>query len=325
MTVLQRFLPSYSTVGEEQAKALMYPATEFSAVEIRPPWNEDIPETVEKFVRGVLEVQTRLLGVKNTSPTVVYEIMRPKRDRLWLQFCVPNQRLDRKVRTHLSTTVPGIGFADGVTKLPVLPGDSIGGGILTTGKADRFPIRTEFNAPPINSLVAALHRDSMRGTRFVIQVLLKPVAGRSVRDWERKRRSKKTVDYLRKEKKNLSSSRSATQRERDQANLVEAKMAQRRFWVSIRFAVIGAKQYTPSRVKEVAGSFNIFENPETGQYFTAKTVRGVRKKRFLRFYQAIGSREFSGHSLKFQASIPEVAGLVSIPSLDQENVQYAQP
>jgi hypothetical protein len=315
---------TYTEVDEGQVADLAAPSKQFYAVEVQPPVTGDIPATVEGFVRGMLEIQTRLL-VKNTSPTVVYEIQRPRRDRLWLQFCVPTKRLGRKVRAHLSNEVPGIGFTEGVTRLPVMPGDSIGGGILTTGRKDRFPLRTEFDSsPPINGLISTLHRDSMRDTRYVVQILFKPVAGEPVREWLRKRRSHKTMDFLRKDQEKLRGSRSATPRERKQADLVERKMDQRRFWVSIRFAVIGAGESTASRVKEIAGSFNAYESLDSRQYIDTVTIRGLRQKRFLEFYRALGSRTFGGYSLRFQASIEELAGLVSIPDIDQENIQYAQ-
>lgn len=59
-----------------------------------------------------------------------------------LQFCVPNTRLERRLRAQLSNEIPGIGFADGTTKLLVAPGNSIGGGLLTTGREDRYPLET---------------------------------------------------------------------------------------------------------------------------------------------------------------------------------------
>ncbi|WP_162224494.1 hypothetical protein [Halorussus amylolyticus] len=310
-------------MDEDQAEDLATPANPVYAVEVQPPSTGDVPPTVERFLRGILEVQTGFLGVRNTSPWVAYELFRPRTDRLRLQFCVPNARLERKVRTHLSNEIPEIGFTSGTPQLPVKPGDSIGGAILTTGRRDRYPLATEFDPPPSNSLVAALHRHAMRDTRVVVQVLLRPVVGRSIREWWRKRDAYKTVDHLRSETSRMRDSQSATPRKRNQADAVETKIDQRRYQVCIRFAVIGAGEYTASRVKEIAGAFNVFENPVSGQYFDIDTIRGLRQKRFLEFVRAIRDRVFGGYSLRFHATVDELAGLVSIPDRDQENLENA--
>lgn len=321
-----RFLGSpFTEISEEEADQLSRPLENMYAVEVKPPRNREVPETLNSFVRGILEIQTSLLGLKNTSPLVVYEFQRPSPDQLLIQFLVPTKRLERKLRTHLSIEIPGIGFDKGYTGLPLAAEDLVGGGMLTTGRKDRFPLRSEFNSPPINGLVALLHRHAMMDTRFVVQILFQPVAGQPFREEVRKQQGYNTVGYLRKEKDQALSSRSATPRERQQANAVEQKLGQRRYWVSIRFAVIGAGKYTPSRVKELAGGFNIFENPETGQYLDIYTLNSVRRKPFIEFYRAVRSREFRGYSLRFQVTVDELSGLLSVPDIDQRNVQYAQP
>ena len=181
MSVFNRYLPAYTEVNKEQAEKLSSPSIDFHAVEIKPPWKGEVPATVTGFVRSILELQTRVLSLKNTSPRIAYEINRVRNDQTRLQFCVPNTRLERKIRTHLSTEISGIGFETGDTTLPVTSGDSIGGGILTTSKPDRYPLKSEFDTPPINNLVAALHRHAMRDTRVMIQILFQPVVGRSIR------------------------------------------------------------------------------------------------------------------------------------------------
>lgn len=320
MTITKR---SYVEVDQEQAALLAEPNTEYYGVEVKPPATSDVPATVEGFVRGLLELQTKLLGTKNASPIVAYELYRVNPDRLRLQFCVPTKRLERKVRTHLVTEIPDVRFDDGGTSLPILPDDTIGGGLLTTGREDRFPLRAEFDSPPINSLVSALHRHAMRDTRFVVQILFQPITGRPVRDWWWRRRSFQRVNYLRKEKEQLWGSRSATPRERQQADALERKASERRFWTCIRVAVIGAGKYTQSRVKELAGAFNVFENSETGQYLNAVTLTARRQHHFLNFYRAIGARAFGGYSYRFQTSTDELAGLVSIPDRPQQNLPTA--
>ncbi|RKD95637.1 hypothetical protein [Halopiger aswanensis] len=315
---------SYTVVDEDQAERLQHPGPDcYYPVEIHPPRDGDVPSTVDRFVRGILEIQTKLLKTSNVSPLIAYEIRRPNPDQLRLQFCTPTKRLDRKVRTHLSNTVSGIGFDTGVNGLPVLPEDTVGGGILTTGRKDRFPLRTDFDSPPINSLVAALHRHAMMNTRIVVQILFQPIAGRSLKEWWRKRRAYQTAGFLRKEKEKLWGSRSATPREQSQADLVERKAGTRGFYVSIRFAVISAGEYTASRVKELAGAFNIYENPESGQYLNATPVKSRRQKHLLGLNQAIADREFGGYSHRFRVSTEELAGLVSVPDRNQQNLETA--
>ncbi|MFC7213053.1 hypothetical protein ACFQO4_03020 [Saliphagus sp. GCM10025334] len=313
---------THVVVSEEEAELLAHPFRRLYTVEVLLSAKKT-PATVPDFIRGILELQTWLFGFKNASPTIAFELHRSKTDRLRLQFVVPTKRLERKVRTQLSNTVPGIGFETGTTTLPILPEDSIGGGLLTLGRDHGYPLRTEFDSPPTNSVVAGLHRHAMRDTKFVIQILFQPVAGRPVRDWWWKRRTYKTVSFLRKEKEQLWGSRSSTPREKRQADLVERKAGTRRFWTCIRFAVIGAKEYTPSRVKELAGAFNVYENSDSGQYLNMETVSGVREKPFHEFYQGLRDREFGGYHRRFQASTEELAGLVAVPDRDQKNLKRA--
>lgn len=317
MTLVQNHIE----VSEDRAEGLTQPSRHLYAIEVLPPKTQNVPATARSFVQGILELQTRLFGLKNASPAIGYELHRSQPGRLRLQFVVPTKRLERKVRTQLSNTIPGVEFDTGTTTLPILPGDSIGGGLLTLGRDLGYPLRVEFDSPPINSVVASLHRHAMRDTKFVIQTLFQPVAGRPFRDWWWKRQAYKTVGYLRKEKEQLWGHRSATPREKRQADLVEQKASTRRFWTSIRFAVIGAGEYTPSRVKELAGAFNIYENNESGQYLNMETVSGFRDKPFLEFYRGIQQREFGGYHRKFQTSTEELAGLISVPDREQHNFE----
>jgi hypothetical protein len=160
----------------------------------------------------------------------------------------------------------------------------------------------------------------MRDTQFVIQVVFRPVVGTPLRSWWWSRRAYKRIGYLRKEKEKLWGSRSPTPRERQQADAIEWKAGSPRFHVSIRFLTVNAGEYTRSRVKELAGAFNVFENPETGQYLNAVTVSVLRRSSLLRFGEAVADREFRQWSRRFQASTQELAALVSLPTVDQQNI-----
>lgn len=318
-------IPSYTTVDGEQAETLTKPKTNYIPVEVRPPFDEDNPAALYNFIRGITELQTRLLGLTNTSPTVAYEVRRTSPENLVFQFTVPSTRLERKLRTNLQADIPNIGFVKGVNGLPLNAEDSIGGGILTPRFSDYQPFRTAFDSPPINALTGALHHHAMRDTRFVVQILFQPIVGEPINQWWWRRRARKHSTYLRKDKETLQNSRRPSPRERKQAQLIDNKVGNRRFWTSIRFLVIGAEEYTVSRLKELAGAFNLYENAANGQYFDLYKLRSFRQKPFLDFTHAVCNRQFAGYSLRFQSSIDELAAFTTVPDRRQQNISYAQP
>jgi hypothetical protein len=325
MNPLNRFLNYTFTPLEEEVEQLQAPRTGFYTVEVRPPKREKIPSVPTEFVKGVTELQSKWFGVKNTSPVTSFEIRRSHPDKLRFQFSVPTKRLERKLRTHLTNQVPGVRFNEGVSGIPVTSEDTVGGGLLTTGREDWYPLQHDYKNPPNNSVASALHRHAMRDTKFLIQILFQPVIGKPLRRWYWRKRAYQRIGYLRKEKEKLWGSRNATPREKRQANAIEDKAGTNRFHTSIRFLVIGAGEYTQSRVKEISGGYNTFENPETGQYLNTNTVKSLRRSQLLDFTQAVRDREFNGWSRSFQTSNPELASLVSLPNTRQENITKAEP
>jgi hypothetical protein len=310
---------SYVTLDEATAKQLLQPSKRFLTAQVQPPFDTELPATINRFIKGITEYQIQLLGLKNTSPTIAFEIQRFDPRKLRLQFAVQSSRLDRKIRTHLSEQVPGVSFTEGTTKLPLAAGSSVGVGILTLRRKDVYPLETEFERPPTNSVITPLHRDAMRDTGVVIQVLFKPMAGHPVgkRLWHRE--ASKESRNLRSEKIGLLpwNDRDPTPREKYQARKIDEKAGSPRFKTSIRILVVGAKKYTASRVKEISSGFNVFAGPDTGQSFKTTTVRGLTDSPVLRAVEKIRDRSFS-HS--FQLSAQELAGLVAIPDRRQENL-----
>lgn len=325
MTLRNRLYSDHVTVTEEQAERLSYSRESWYNVEVRPPKDGDIPATLREFAAGIRELQTKWLKLRNASPTIAFEIRRHTPDKLTFQFSTPTKRLERKVRTQLSNQVPRVEFDDGVEGLPVGEESTAGGGFLTAGRRDWYPFRQAFDDPPVNSLVSTFHRHAMQNTSFVVQVLFKPVVGERIQRWLWKKQAYKQIQYLKKEKEKFWGSRSPTKREKRQADSIEAKAGNSRFHVSIRFAVLGAEEYTKSRVKELAGAYNTYENPETGQYLDTVTVEALREQRILDFLQAVADRRYGGWGRKFQASLDELAAFVSLPSVNRENIQFAQP
>lgn len=323
MTLRDRVLHSSTRLDEEVATRFSTGDPTLHPVQVHPPNTGEHP-TVERTVRGLLEFQSKWLGTRNTSPRGVFEIHRPSPENVVLQYLLPTARLERKLRTQLKSEMPDVQFSTGTTELPLEPGTTLGGGYLTTGRRDWYPLRTEFDTPPLNAVVSLLHRHAVRDSRFVVQILFKPVSGRPLRNWYWTRRAYQQIGYLRKEKEKLWNSRSPTPREKSQADAIERKAGSPRFHVSIRLLVVGAGEYTPSRVKELSGGFNVYENLDTGQYLDTVTVRGFRSKPFIEFGEAVAKRTFAG-SLRFQASLSELAGLVSLPEPRQDNVREGNP
>ncbi|WP_164471692.1 hypothetical protein [Halosimplex salinum] len=320
MDFFNRFRDSYVRLDNPTVQRLSQPNQEFRFVEVHPPADQDLPVSLDRFVKTVTEYQTQLLGIKNTSPVIGYEIQRFTPEKIRLQFAVPTARLERKLRTQLNEQIPGIGFETGTRELPLNKGDTVGLGVLSLRRKEVYPLETEFEAPPINSVVTALHRHAMRDSRIAIQVLFKPVAGQPVqrRLWHRE--ASRESRNLRSEKVGMLpwSDRDATPREKQQARQIDSKAGSPRFHVSIRILVVGAAEYTASRIKEVSGGFNIFTNPDTGQGYQTRAVRSIRDKPIINSVE-----QFRNRRLKqpFQISAVELAGLVSIPDREQENIE----
>lgn len=325
MNPLQRFQKTHITPTEDEAEYLQKPVSKRYTVEIRPPQHGDLPSSLTGFIQGILELQSAWLGLRNTSPVTAFEIRRINPGKIRFQFATPLKRLERKIRTQLSNEIPDIRFETGINGVPANSEVSLGGGLLTTGRRDWFPLQTDHDSPPTNSVVAALHRHAMQDTRFIIQILFQPVNGNPVRNWWWRKQAYHHRNYLTKEKERFWGSITPTRREKQQAHSIDQKTANSRYHVTIRFLLIGAQEYTPSRIKELAGSFNQFENPGTGQYLDAITITPFRRKPLLSYASAIAERQFQQWTRKFRATPQELAALVSIPDRLQNNIQYADP
>lgn len=198
--IRNRLLHDHATIEEAEADQLQHGLSDQYTVEVQPPRHGEMPATLKQFARGITEYQTKWFGLSNASPIAAYEIRRSKLGDLTYQFTVPSKRLERKLRTNLIEAVPDLGFDTGVDGLPISPGDTVGGGLLTVGRADYYPLRTEFDTPAINALTAALHRHAMQDTRVIVQVLFQPEIGKPIRSRWWIRRAYKRLGYLRKEK-----------------------------------------------------------------------------------------------------------------------------
>lgn len=324
MNLFSRFRHEYVVLSEDQAETLSQPDEDWYSVTVKPAsTTASVPESVTATIKAVLEMQTGFLGFRNRSPVAAYEIRRTTPDNLSFQFSLPTKRLERKLRTHLNHEIPEVEFEPGKDGLPVTEGDSVGGALLTPRKRDWYPLQTSHDFPPMNSVASALHRHAMQDTRIVIQLLFQPVAGRPIRSWWRTKRMYQQIGYLRKEKEKLWHNRSPTPREKQQAKAIERKAGTIGFHTSIRVLIIGAEEYMRSRVKEVSGAFNIFDNPDTGQYLNTHTVHTLVPSRIYNFAETVTNRRFGNWHRRFQASIPELAALVSIPNHSQQNIQYS--
>jgi len=320
MGLFDRFGNSYVTLDNTTARQLSHSSEGFRTVEVQPPLDRELPATLNRFVKAITEYQTQLFGIRNTSPVVAYEIQRFTPENLRLQFAAPTSRLERKLRIHLNEEAPGFEFESGVNQLPLKEDDTVGVGVLHLRRKDVYPLETEFETPPINSVVASLHRHAMRDSRIAIQILFKPLTGQLIgrRLWHREARRESR--NLRSEKVGVLpwTDRDATPLEKQQARQVDEKAGSPRFSVSIRILVIGAGEYTASRMKEVSAGFNIFANSDTGQGFQTRTVRSLRDKVIINSVEQFRDRRLNQ---PFQISMPELAGLLSIPDREQQNIE----
>jgi hypothetical protein len=324
MNLFNRWQNSYTLIEEDTANRLSNPSEVGGVVEVRPPRQDDLPATLNGLINGLLEIQSKWLGLANASPITAFEIVRPDPNQIRFQFVVPTERLNRKLRTHLHNEINGIEFAETSSGLPVATGDTVGCGHLSLGRSDQYPIKTDHDKPGANDIAAALHPDAMKDTRFHLQLLFQPIAGHPIRRWWYTKRTYQHVGFLRKESQTLWGSRPPTPRERKQSKLIENKAGNTRFFTAIRFAIIGAGNYTPSRIKELSGAYNRYESPESGQYFDANTVRSIFPRRIEGFAESIAERRF-GRSHAFRLTTEELAALVTLPSRNQPNINTAKP
>lgn len=322
-----------ASIDEDQADYLSWTPGDWHFIEVHPPADHSNPATLPRFVKEITEYQTKWLKLRNVSPVTAFEISRPRPDTLRFQYAAPTKRLARKVRTHLTEEIPEVGFSDGDGSLPAKPGGMAGGAILSPGRMDWYPLCQDYDRSPMNNVAAALHQHAMQDTNLHIQLLFQPVAGQPIRRWWRHRKAYKQIGFLRKEKEKLWGSRSPTPREKRQADAIEDKAGTSQFKVVVRFAVFTPdyggdellERTVKSRVKEVSGAFNVYEDSQTGQYLNTHTVRAFRPEKIRSFIGSIHRRTLDSHGIPFHASQPELAALVSLPDRQQDNITYSQP
>jgi hypothetical protein len=324
--MIERLRKTQIELNEEQTNRLQTPETDWYTVEARLSRDQDLPAAPELFIQGIQEKRTKWLGLRNTSPVIAFEVRRNSPDKLRFQYSVPTKRLERKLRNHLSDTTPRVELSEsGVDGLPVNAEDTIGGGTVTMGRTDWYPLETEFDAPPINALVGSLHHEAMKDSIFVVQVLLRPVAGKPVRRWWYRKSAYRQISYLRSEKELLIGRRKPTSKEKKQARKIDDKVTSTLFEAAIRAVVIGAGDHTPSRLHEVLGGYNQYESRESGQSLNGSVETAFRETSLVRFYRSVADRRFPEKHRRFRVSTPELAALVSLPDRSQENIRYARP
>ena len=318
------WLPNVRTTAipldEDRAERLRHPIAGDYTVGVYPPRRGDTTPVLTQLAKQLRSARTGLFGLRNQSPVIAYELRRPRPDRLGLQLAVPSKRVERTYRTQLPLHVDRVQFTDGTDGLPVTAEDSIGGAVWTTTKPWPYPLRTTFQAPPINSVVATLHRHAMQNTRFVLQILAQPIAGR-LRHWWGRKIAGWTRDELRTEQEGVVRSRQPTRYEREQANAVDTKSRQPHWQVSIRLVVINGDEYTLSRAAEIGSAFSMYENAESGQRLRMQPLKVVRRSEIRRFAQAVAERRFGSSAAAFRVTDQELGALLSVPiRADQSNL-----
>lgn len=299
------------------ATRLHHPFTGDRTIGVQPPRRGDTTPVLTQVAKHLRSSRTGLLGLRNRSPVIAYELCRPQPDSLRLQLAVPSKRVERIYRTQLPLNVDRVRFRDGTDGLPVEAGQSIGGAVWTTTRSWPYPLRTSFQAPPLNSVVAALHRHAMQRTRFMLQILAQPVAGR-LRQWWGRKTAAWTRDELRTEQEGMVRSRQPTRYEREQAADVDRKSRVPHWRVSIRLVVIGGNDLTLSRAAEVGSAFSMYDNPETGQRLRMQPLKVIRRGEIKRFAKAVALRRFGHSSAAFRVTDAELGALLSVPMCAEE-------
>jgi len=310
---------------EEQSEQLRNPDTDCHSIEVRVPKNTELPPCPVSLIDGIREMKTKWLRLSNASPVAAFEIRRSGDGQLQFQYSVPTKRLERKLRNHLDDTTPGIELLDTAAEgLPVTEDDSLGGGRLSMMRRDWNPLGTEFDTPPTNALIGALHSEAMKDSKFVIQVLFRSVAGKPIRRWWHRYSAHRRIDRLRSEKEQLIGSRKATSSEKQRGRLIDEKISRPSFKAEIRVAVIGAGEHTPNRVHELAGAYNRYNNSESGQQLTASVAKSIRSPPLFWFGEAVANKSPQDKHRQFRVSPQELAALVALPDRTQQNITYAK-
>jgi len=313
-----RLTASATEVDAEQIRLLRRGNPNMRPISVQPPAHGTVPTTIRRVLQTVYQRRTGLLGIGNRSRPVVFEIRRATPDTVTLQFCVETEREERTLRTQLAAAIDGIEFGEGVTGLPIAEGQLLGGGLLVPKQAAWNPLRAEFESPPTDAVLAALHRHAMQDTSFVIQLLCVPVAGQPLRTRLFRYRARKQSTYLREHSEQLVGRRTSTVQERSRAAAIERKVRQPLWWVSIRVVVVGTGEYTVPRLQEVCAGFNVFENPESGQGLQVIPVSPVRSTDIVRFGRSVAKQRFRQWSRRFRVSSRELGALVAVPTGSRE-------
>jgi hypothetical protein len=320
-----KLLRSQITASEEQAQQLQHTNKNWYNIEVRPP-RETPPARLDSVVKGTTEAGTKWFGLRNTSPVVAYEIRRHRPGQIRFQYSTPSARLDRKLRNHLMDAAPTAEIQDSSTNgLPVFENETVGVGQAKLLRRDWNPVKTDFDAPPVNKLVGSLHRNAMQDTKFIVQLLFQLVAGHPIRQRWNRREAFNRGRKLRKKKQLLIGERTATPLEKKQAKLLEEKAAGPLYNVRLRVVAIGADEYTGSRLRELAGCFNQYSHSESRQKLGVKPFKSIRSAPTFRLLKAVRDRELSDLDAGFQASAEEVGALASLPDRSQSNIVEARP
>jgi len=325
MNPLNRFYNTHIVLDAEQADQLRNPETDWNTVEARPPKHAELPAVPVSLIDGIREMKTKWLGLRNTSPALAFEIRRDNTDQLSFQYSVPTNRLERKLRNHLADAMPDIELReideDGI---PVTEDDSLGGGTFSLTQRDWNPLKTSYDEPPTNPVIGTLHQQAMQDTKFVVQVLFRSVAGKPLRRLWDKSFAHNRINQLRDEKEQLIGRRKATATEKQQAKLIDQKINQPLFEAELRVAVIGAGEHTPSRIHELSGAYNRYNNSESGQSFKADVAQSIRSPPMLWFGEAVATKTFGEGYRRFRVTAEELAALVALPDRTQNNLAYAK-
>jgi hypothetical protein len=220
-----------------------------------------IPSKLPRLLQTIKRLGKKWGGHVNTSALFAFEIRRPYPRDLQFQLVVPREDMANAARGTLRSELPGTTFDDGVDGLPVAAGDRVAACTVTPGSWDWLPLNTDHERPALTDLVLRLHHHLHENCRVHVQLLFKPLQGRThpEKKWRNTARQaiSQALGYSNDEGQTGSYSRR-------RARGIEAKTNQLLFQTAIRIVVAtpDARRELPVGALYVRGSRRLIGNPD---------------------------------------------------------------
>lgn len=268
------------------------------------PHPDDICEEPRLFLESMSYYDRPLL--RHVDSNITFEIASDS-GTISFYFWLPNFTLERRARSQISAFYPKCN----ITKpreyfgIDIKNGDFAAGAYLKLKRHCLFPVRMDFEVDALNAITAPL--TSLRdGERAVLQFCMQPA--RIGLEYKAKKMAKQFRFEINSQgKKTLSRSL----RDTTAADLIEKKIGEKKYSAAIRILGFGKDKSISNIVHEVAGAFNIFTSPVTGNGFKVRQVPGRRMPKFV---ATMLTREATQFHCNGKLSASELAPMVHLPA-----------